>query len=180
MSGIRLNGRAYGGVATVADADHLMCEDGSGNVINAQTLLNRILGDFATVETSSTASKAYAIGDYLVFNGQLYKVTTAIAAEGTITPGTNVVATNVGKEINHKVLWWGSYSINNTSGSSGTLCTISDSAITADHILDKFVAANSSVITSAITCTTTAGQAVLTGVSTAATTAQIKLVKKDN
>lgn len=180
MAGIRLNGRAYGGVATVADADHLMCEDGSGNVISAQTMIQNILGDMASIEQSDTASKAYAVGDYLVLNSHLYRVTVAIAAEGTITPGTNVVATNVGKEINHKVLWWGSYSINNTSGSSGTLCTISDSAITADHILDKFVAANSSVMTSAVTCTTTAGQAVLTGVSTGTTTAQIKLVKKDN
>lgn len=28
MSGIRLNGRAYGSIATVVNADHLMCDDG--------------------------------------------------------------------------------------------------------------------------------------------------------
>lgn len=180
MSGIRLNGRAYGGVATVTDADHLMCEDGSGNVISAQTMIQNILGDMASIEQSDTASKAYAVGDYLVLNSHLYRVIVAIAADGTITPGTNVVVTNVGKEINHKVLWWTGQNISNTNGAESTLIEINDLAITGDHILDKFVAENPSVITSAVTCTTTAGQATLTGVSTGTTTAEIKLVKKDN
>lgn len=89
-----------GGGATVSDADHLMCKDGSGNIINTQTMLQNILGDIGTIQQSNVASKAYAVGDYLVLNGYFYKVTTAIAQGGTITPGTNVVATNVGAEVN--------------------------------------------------------------------------------
>lgn len=60
-------------------------------------------GDFATIETSTTASKAYAVGDFLLLNGVLYKVTAAIAQGGAIASGTNVVATTIGDEVAEKV-----------------------------------------------------------------------------
>jgi len=53
----------------------------------------------AYIEASSTASRSYAVGDYLTYNGILYRVTTAISSGGTITPGTNVTATTVSDEI---------------------------------------------------------------------------------
>lgn len=43
-------------------------------------------------ETSSTASKAYAIGEAFIYNNRLYRATAAIAQGGTITPGTNCQA----------------------------------------------------------------------------------------
>jgi hypothetical protein len=46
--------------------------------------------DFAPVEATTTASQAYAVGDYLINGNYLYKVTQAIASGGTITAGTNV------------------------------------------------------------------------------------------
>lgn len=55
--------------------------------------------NLATIEHSTTASKAYAVGDYLVLNGILYKVTTAIASGGTITVDTNVTAAAAGDDI---------------------------------------------------------------------------------
>jgi hypothetical protein len=58
-----------------------------------------VRGLTATVEATSTASKAYAIGAYFVYNGLLYKCTVAIAQGGTITPGTNCTATTAGAEI---------------------------------------------------------------------------------
>lgn len=61
--------------------------------------MDEVFGDFATVEVTNTASKAYVIGDYLVYNNKFYKVTAAIAKGGTITPGTNVTQTTVGAEI---------------------------------------------------------------------------------
>lgn len=79
--------------------------------------------------------------------------------------------------VDSNTVWTTGQAIANTSGSSGTLCTLTDDAITSDHVIDKFVAANPSVITSDITCTTSTGQAVITGTSTAVTTAEIKLVK---
>lgn len=140
-----------------------------------------LLGDFASYEQYITVANAYNIGDFLAYGGKLYRAITAIAVGDTITPGTNVVQTNVGDEIKHKVLWWASKSISSTSGASGTLLTISDPAITADHVLTKFVPANASVITDKVTCTTSDnGTAVLTGKSTAATTAEIVLERKNN
>ena len=53
----------------------------------------------ATVESTSTASKAYTVGSYLVYNGILYRVTAAISAGHTLTPGTNISATNAGAEL---------------------------------------------------------------------------------
>ena len=52
--------------------------------------------DFAKVETSSVASQAYVKGNMLVYNNQLYRVKAAIASGGTLTPGTNIEAVNVG------------------------------------------------------------------------------------
>lgn len=51
------------------------------------------------VETSYTATKNYAIGDYVIVNDSLYKVTAAIATGATITPGTNCVATTVAEQL---------------------------------------------------------------------------------
>ena len=55
--------------------------------------------NIAYIETSSTASQAYAVGDYLVYNGQLYVVTAAISSGQTLTVGTNISATTVGSEL---------------------------------------------------------------------------------
>jgi len=44
-----------------------------------------------TVELTQTASKAYAVGDILIYNNTPYKVTSAIASGGNIIVGTNVV-----------------------------------------------------------------------------------------
>lgn len=52
----------------------------------------------ANVESSTTASKAYSVGEFLVLNGILYKVASAIASGATITPNTNVIATTMTNE----------------------------------------------------------------------------------
>lgn len=74
--------------------------DGQGNSLKGTN------GNLATIETTTTASQTYAIGDYLVYSGQLYKVTTAIASGGTIVvtgSGANVAATTVISAINDMV-----------------------------------------------------------------------------
>lgn len=53
----------------------------------------------ATVESGTTASRAYAVGEYFCLNGLLYRVTTAISSGGTFTPGTNCESTTVATEI---------------------------------------------------------------------------------
>ena len=53
----------------------------------------------APVESTSTASQAYAVGDYLVYNGILHKVISAINSGETLTPNTNIEATTAGAEL---------------------------------------------------------------------------------
>ena len=56
-------------------------------------------GMVATVEASSTASKAYAVGSYFYYTGKLYKTTAPIASGGTITPGTNCTLAKLGDDV---------------------------------------------------------------------------------
>lgn len=53
----------------------------------------------ASVETSTTASKAYAVGDYFWKDDVLYVVTAAIASGGTITVNTNCKAAVLGNDV---------------------------------------------------------------------------------
>lgn len=48
---------------------------------------------------AATSTKAYAIGDYFIYNDVMYKATSAIAVGDTIVPNTNCVATNVDTEL---------------------------------------------------------------------------------
>lgn len=57
--------------------------------------LDDVFANFATIETSSTASKAYSVNDLLVKDDVLYRVTSNIASGATITVGTNVVALQI-------------------------------------------------------------------------------------
>lgn len=43
----------------------------------------------AYVESGTTASRAYAVGEYFCWNGLLYRVIAPISSGGTFTPGTN-------------------------------------------------------------------------------------------
>ena len=69
-------------------------------------LRSRIEGlpdDFSTLiaptEITNKATKNYTKGELIILNNQLYKVTSAIANNGTITVNTNVRATTIAQEI---------------------------------------------------------------------------------
>lgn len=53
----------------------------------------------ANEETGTTASKNYAVNDFLIWNNQLYRVTAIIAQGATLTEGTNITATTITAEI---------------------------------------------------------------------------------
>lgn len=74
----------------VFDAEDVGLADGG----NVQTLA----GSVAIIETSP-ATATHAVGDYIVWNGQLYEVITAIAVGETLTVGTNITSTTVGEEL---------------------------------------------------------------------------------
>ena len=58
-----------------------------------------LANNIATIETSSTASRAYSIGEHLIYGGQLYTVTAAIASGGTLTVGSNIIASRIADEL---------------------------------------------------------------------------------
>lgn len=61
--------------------------------INTET--NLLETNFGHVETNTTASKSYSVGETLVLNGQMYKVTAAIAQGATLVVGTNIAVHSV-------------------------------------------------------------------------------------
>ena len=70
-------------------------EDSNGNVI-----LPTPHSYTSVIETSMTASQAYAIGDYITINipnglNHLYRAKAAIARGNTFSVGTNIVITDV-------------------------------------------------------------------------------------
>ena len=72
-------------------------------IITAALATKTNQSQLATVEASTTASKAYSANEYLVLGGVLYKVTANIAQGGTIVTegaGKNVDLATVGSELN--------------------------------------------------------------------------------
>lgn len=66
------------------------------------------------------------------------------------------------------------------SATTGDFATVSNAAITADHVVSSVVFANPSAITTDVSWTTASGSLTLNGKCTTATTADIVLVKKSN
>lgn len=97
--------------------------------------------NLATVEQTAAASKAYAVGDYLVYQGTLYRVTSAIDPGGAIRPqepgqtGGNCASTNSGEELNK--MFFGSNSIHLNRLSVSTAGTSIDSIV--DYIADNYM-----------------------------------------
>ena len=67
-------------------------EDAEAAATTATTYGNAVVSAVAPVEASSTASQAYAAGDFFIYNGTLYIASASIAQGGTITPNTNCTA----------------------------------------------------------------------------------------
>ena len=64
------------------------------------TIVDVPLAMIASIETGTTASKAYAVGDYFILNGnQFCKAQTAIASGATFTLNTNYTVTTIGAEL---------------------------------------------------------------------------------
>ena len=63
-----------------------------------ETNIDRLTGSIAQIE-ESPATATHAVGDLIVWNSQLYKVTASIAVGETITIGTNVSRTTIADEL---------------------------------------------------------------------------------
>ena len=165
------------GSASEAHDDAVAAAGSAATAAAIRDAIEAILGVYATVEESTTASRPYKVGEHLVLNWILYRVTVAIAQSGTITPGTNCKQTTVGDEIANKVLRFDNITVNATTGD---IATKNDDRITADHELARCEFGNSLGITSSVDVTTSAGSVVLNGTCTSATTAKLILIKPDN
>ena len=84
-----------GGVETVVRqiVEDIIEEDTDVQVIS------RLSSDFATVEENTTSAHAYSVGDLLVLNNYLYRVTADISIGNTLTVGTNIERRTVEDEI---------------------------------------------------------------------------------
>lgn len=80
----------------MADVSVIDFGDGNGNR-NVKDKSAARSSAIAPVEDGSTSSAAYSVGDYICRNGQLYKVTTAIAIGDVI--GNNIQLTKVVDEM---------------------------------------------------------------------------------
>lgn len=168
---------AAAGSASDAHDDAVAAAGSAATAAAIRDAVEAILGVYATVEESTTASRPYKVGEHLVLNWILYRVTVAISSGGTITPNTNCKQTTVGDEIANKVLRFDNITVNATTGD---IATKNDDRITADHELVRHEFGNSLGITSGVNVTTSAGKVVLNGTCTSATTAKLILIKPDN
>ena len=75
----------------------------AGSATSAAASALSVTGAVAPTESTSTASRAYAVGEYFVYSGYLCETTAAIAQGGTITPGTNcvIVPNGLGGEVSN-------------------------------------------------------------------------------
>ena len=86
------------GLATAAGADMSSSSNPVGTYTDAA--IDKILTmlgvfDLIAPHENAQSSAAYAIGDAFIYNGKLYKATASIAANDTITPGTNCSQTTL-------------------------------------------------------------------------------------
>ena len=77
----------------------------------------------AYIESGSTASRAYAVGEYFCWSGLLYRAKTAIASGASFTVGTNCEAVSSGglNDLNSKTVQF--KSISATAGQTVTITT---------------------------------------------------------
>lgn len=89
----------------------------------------------APVETSTTASQSYAIGEQFILNGTLYTATAAITAGGTITVNGNCTASDTVTEQIHEEHY-------NVKGTNVSLLTYTSLSNTYKFPYDGYVEAD--------------------------------------
>lgn len=130
----------------------------------SETAISQTRSMIAGVESSSTASRAYAVGEYFIFSNVLYRATSAIASGGTITPGTNCTAVDLASELNRQAVKvaTGTIGTNATSASVSFTGTVINAYATqggAQVIVDISIGVSAVTFTvaaapsSAVTCT---------------------------
>lgn len=148
-SGI-LKGDGQGGVsAATAGTDYQApLTAGTDYATPAQLADKANQSQIAYVETGTTTSRAYSVGEYFCWNGMLYRVTTAISNGGTINPGTNCEPKTVTTMPGSELVWTNP---NPTSSFPDGTISIDLSRFTAIHIVFKGTASDSGVVDAHLT-----------------------------
>ena len=110
------------------EEEFIKCQTSTAD--STDTYANKSLAteqQIAYVETGTTASRAYAVGENFCWNGLLYRAKTAIASGAAFTPGTNCESVKLTTELNNKVYWGQSSTSYNVQGCS--IRKVSDSRI---------------------------------------------------
>lgn len=178
--------------------------------------LSQVFGSvFSEIEPNFAGAyddtSTYAVGDYVIYEHELYKCNTAITTaeawtaahwtqisvadellaiytalsgkQATLVSGTNIKTVGGQSLLGSGNVDAGGalyYTSVACSAMTGDFATVSNAAITADHVVAAIVFANPSAITTNVTWTTAAGSLTLNGTCSSATTADIVLVKKNN
>lgn len=111
------------------DIYNIDVHNANSDAIDAALAAKPDSSNLATVESTNKASRAYTVGEYLVYNGLLYRVSAAIASGGTLTPGTNLTATTTGaqlKSLNDSLTTVSSRSMNATHTAFAESWSIND------------------------------------------------------
>ena len=142
--------------------------------------INEVLDKTDTVNgniSDAYARGTYKVGELCIHDNTLYRCITAITTAEDWT-AAHWTATTIAEEIENRVLWFPGVTV---SATTGNIVAINDSRITAAHVLARCEFANNSNITALSSWSTeTAGTFTISGTCTAATTADILLVKKNN
>lgn len=96
-------------------------------------------GSIATVEKSPAVAN-HSIGEFILYGGDLYEVTAAIAAGETLVVGTNIAAASIGDELsalNNGLTQW-TVLLSETVLSNGSTATLLDSIENYSEIYIKF------------------------------------------
>ena len=154
--------------------------DGSGSVIsvNGKTGIVTLSASDVGADASGTASSAVSTHDgsssahSSLFSGKQ----NTISDLDTIRSGASDGATALTKATD-KVLFLTNVAC---SAMTGDFASVSNSAITADHVVAEITFSAPNNVRSDVTWTTASGSLILNGTCYVATTANIVLIKKDN
>lgn len=84
-----------GNIETTVGGHTTSIATNASNISANANAISDIEEDITDVESTNTATKAYAIGDTLIYDHDLYKVTAAISVGDTLTVGTNISKTTL-------------------------------------------------------------------------------------
>lgn len=195
-----------GDAASIVSTSVVYQASSSGTVVPSGTWSSSVptvaQGDFLWTRTTITFNSgspivAYSVGRMGINGSGAVSTVNGISPDGTgnVTLTANDIGTSdsstvqqhitdIESEIStiegtasNKVLYLTNVAC---SATTGNFVSVSNSAITANHVLAECVFANPSAIATDVDWTTASGSLVLNGTCSSATTANIVLIKKDN